>query len=403
MILKSDAKVLLRSIVLSGGAPKSAFQYMNIFKQNGHHVTAILQENEGTLKNQYEQAFDRVVLERDFNDYIMRHDYFGLYRQLSKEYIALKASKPDIAFLLGHPNSHFYSRFCSSLNIPNVTIIAGGSLGKKGAVWMENNPCDHVICFSEENRDDLLSVIDDERITVISNRIKLKKQFDDLDRHYSFDSEKQINLLLTSRVSKDKYDSIVNFTNMANSIACPERKIVLTIAGGGDMLESLREHVESFNNPDFEVILKGHVDDLIPEFEKAHIVVGKGRSVIEPMMMGRAGCVIGDDGKLEVCSKENFERVYHYNFSGRQLVGDSPDAVLSELIDSILKCEYDVSTVKSFAELLKLHYSEEYLPEKLYSVLENMKPYPKKIKHISILSLMLNVFRLKLKQRKVGK
>ncbi len=400
---ESNKNVFLRGIVLSGGAAKSAYQYMNILKQDGYKITAMVQENEESVKNLYEQTFDNVLFETDFNDCLDRHDYIGLYSQIAKESKLIKKLKPDLVFALGHPNSHFYSRFCNALNIPNITVIAGGSLGKKGVLWLENCPCDHVICFSEENRDDLLSVIDAERITVISNRIKLKKQFDDFLNHYDLKNENRINILLTSRVSKSKYDSIVSFIDTASSVSDSERKISLTIAGTGDRFEDTANYIKRLNNPNIDVVLKGHVDDLIPEFEKAHIVVGKGRSVIEPMMMGRIGCVIGDDGKIEVCSADNFERVYHYNFSGRRLQGDNPSAVLSELIDSLFSGEYDFSKTEEVAKLLNLNYSEEYLSEKLYSVLEDMKLYPHKVKNISVASLMLNVLKLKLKQRRIGK
>lgn len=393
-----ERKVLFRGIKFGGGAPKSSYQYLNILKKDGYAVHAFSQEVEESLKETYEQAFDRIYLKEYPGDLWDNRDFLGLYQLLFSEYKNLKKEKPDLVIILGYFNAFFYTRFCNSLGIPAITLIAGGDLSK-GINLLKDCPCDHVICFSEENRDVLLSCIDDKKITVIANRIQLKTVFNDAEQHYNLSSEDSVNVLFTSRISSDKYDSVTGFISLADKASDNKRKINLAIAGNGDCMDKLKEYVAGINNPCLNIELKGHVDNLIPEFEKAHIVVGKGRSVIEPIMMNRIGCVMGNDGKIEVCKTDNFEHLYHYNFSGRNLNCNNPEAVLEDLIDSILSGTFDTEEMKAAAEVTRKYYSSEYLADKFHYVLDNMECEKQRKKRVSVLWLVLKLFWIKLNDK----
>lgn len=394
----NEQKVLFRGIKFGGGAPKSSYHYLNILKKDGYVVHVFSQEVEESLKETYEYAFDKVSVKDYPGDLWDNRDFLGLYQLLFSEYKSLKKEKPDLVIILGHLNAFFYTCFCNSLGIPAITLIAGGDLSK-GIYLLEGCPCDHIICFSEENRDVLCQCCDTEKITVISNRIMLEKLFYDSKTHYNLSNGSVTNILFTSRISSDKYDSITSFIALADKIADNKRKINLAIAGNGDCMDKLKEYVAGINNPCLNIELMGHVDNLIPEFEKAHIVVGKGRSVIEPIMMNRIGCVMGNDGKIEVCKTYNFENLYHYNFSGRNLNCNNPEAVLEDLIDSILSGTFDTEEMKAAAEVTRKYYSSEYLADKFHFVLDNMKCEKQRKKRVSVLWLILKLFWIKLSDK----
>ena len=396
--LKEKSRILLRGMNLSGGAPRSTYEYLNILKNDGHHITTIWLDVEKELNDLYINSFDKCVISPNIYDFHEKRDYIGLYRQLKSEYCMLKKEKPDLVLILGFFNTYFYGRFCKRLSIPSIMMIAGGELTKDN-VFLKKCLCDHVICFSEENAEVLKHHFENNRLSVISNRIYVKKIFYDNATHYSLSKNDILNVLITSRISADKYDSIIKFINILSEVACNERRIFLVVAGGGDCLDRLRNEVKTTTTPFFDVVVKGHIDDLVPEFEKAHIVAGKGRSVIEPIMMNRIGCIIGDDGKVELCSEENFERLYRYNFSGRHLECENSYQDIISLFDSVLNSTYDIDNIEKVSELVKKYYSAEFLPERFYGALDSVKICKQKKTPVCIIALILKMLWYKLNKR----
>ena len=399
---KENMNILLRGMSLSGGAPKSVLEYLKILKQDGHRINVIMQEREQELKELYEREFDRFSPAPDIVSLFTKKAFVALYTQICREYRELKSSKPDLVLALGYAPAFFYGRFCKELNIPCIMIIPGGDLSAnelflKGGGWC------HAIGFSEENRKVLSRYTRAENISVISNRIALKTKFDGLTEHIAT-AINGVNILLTSRVTSGKYESILRFIDNLCRAADGRVKINLTVAGGGEKLEALKKYVSGISNPFVSVEIKGHLDNLLPGFEKAHLVVGKGRSVLEPVMMNRPGCVIGDDGKLELCTPENFERLYRHNFSGRGLECDDPVAVLKSVLDSLAANTVDIEETLCTARLAREYYSAEYLREKLYDSLGRADFRPEKKIHIPVFLRLLKFtlvrFVQKLKNKK---
>ncbi|MBR4050898.1 MAG: hypothetical protein IKK09_10425 [Clostridia bacterium] len=398
---KENMKILFRGISLSGGAPKSVFQHLRILKQDGHHISVIIQGSEQYLKELYESEFESLTLLPDVVALFRKRRFTQLYRQLCREYKALKSSRPDLVIAFGCAYPFFYGRFCSELQIPCIQLVAGGDLSDnelylKGGEWC------HAIGFSEENREVLRRYTHDKNISVIPNRIALKTKFDSLPEHLAT-VQKGINILLTSRVAGGKYESITNFIDNLCRAADGRVKINLAVAGGGEKLEQLKKYVSGIDNPFVNIEIKGHLDNLIPEFEKAHLVVGKGRSVLEPVMMNRPGCVIGDDGKIEPCTPENFDRLYRHNFSGRGLVCEDPVAVIKEVLASLANNTVDIENIFQTAQLAREYYSAEFLREKLYAALDSADFRLKKKMHIPVILRLLKFTLVRFKQKMKNK
>lgn len=397
MELKENMKVLFRGMALSGGAPKSIYQHLKILKHDGHRISVIIQQGEPALGEAYKSEFDSLTLWPDVVTLFKQRSFIKVYRQLCLEYRALKAEKPDLVLGFGCAYPFFYSGFGRELSIPCIMVIAGGDL-TNNELFLDNGEWCHTICFSEENREVLLRHMDDKDISVIANRIELKTQFDGLYEHLS-SARQGIRILLTSRITANKIESIKGFINNLCLASDTGVKINLSIAGGGDRLGELKEYVSALDCPGVNIELKGHLDDLVPEFERAHLVVGKGRSVLEPVMMNRPGCVIGDGGEIALCTSRDFEQLYRYNFSGRGLACDDPVGVLRAVLTSLEGNTLDVDDVLITSRLAREHYSSEYLREKLYAALKKADYNPKKSVHIPIALQLMKFALLRLRQK----
>ncbi|MBR3754263.1 MAG: glycosyltransferase [Clostridia bacterium] len=397
MKLKKNMNILLRGMSLSGGAPKSVLEYLRILKRDGHRINVIMQEREQELKELYEREFDSFSAAPDIVSLFAKRSFGTLYAQLCREYSGLKSAKPDLVLVVGHAPAFFYGRFCEELQIPCVVIIPGGDLSANELNLKDGGWC-HAICFSEENREVLRRCADDKKISVIPNRIALKMQFGGLAEHLAT-AQSSINILLTSRVASGKYDSITRFIDNVCRVADGKMKINLAVAGGGDRLDELRKYVSRLDCPNLNIELKGHLDDLVPEFERAHLVVGKGRSVLEPIMMNRPGCVIGDGGEIALCTVANFEQLYRYNFSGRGLECNDPADVLGEVLSSLASNTLDVEAVLHTSFCVRERYSSEYLPEKLHAALDKAEFNPVRAVHIPIALRVVKFAFLRLKQK----
>lgn len=394
-INNSIKDIFFRGIYMNGGAPQSSFQYLKILKQDNYNLTIVFQKGKKSLENIYLENFENIVFDNYLGFYENSYRYFSLYRAVYKEFKEIRKNKPDLVISLGHLNGWFYSRFCEFLEIPCVLLIAGGDLNN-GRCFLRNSHYSHIICFSQENKDVLADYNDEALISVISNRIYIKQKFDDIKSHYDFSAEQPANFLLTSRIDGDKYDSIVNFIDTLKSVASENRKISLVIAGDGNRIDELKKYADAVDNAHLTVEFAGHIDNLVPYFENAHIVVGKGRSVLEPVMMNRVGCVIGDDGRIETCTTKNFDNLYHYNFSGRNLQKEDPVAELTALIDSLVDGSFDFADFEQTVRLIDASYSSEYLPEKFHAVLDSLEPPKETKKFVSPLLLVVKYIFLKL-------
>lgn len=367
-------KVLMRNIKLSGGAPQSMLQYVKVLHAEKHHVKVIAQLAEDEIERQYRQFSNEL---QEFDDIQGKYDQkklWQLYRQLKDEYRILKQYQPDLVLALGEVNGYFYGAFCESLNIPIITFLAGGDLTWQSFRFSEVK-CHNYICFSKENEDLLVKCRhnNDDHIHVISNRIMLKSEYNDLEKHYLIAKDGSIHILITSRISGGKIDSVQLFLqNLQKAVENVECHVEVRIAGSGDKMDMLNSMVDQIQQKNLRVTVLGHVDNLMEHFEWAHIAVGKGRSVLEPMMMNRLGCVIGDRGDLEIPDENNLERLYHYNFAGRHLICDDPCTVIRDMLVAVYN-GYNTNAISNVAKQVRQLYSAEYLPEKFLSIVDEMK------------------------------
>jgi len=109
----------------------------------------------------------------------------------------------------------------------------------------------------------------------------------------------------------------------------------------------------------------GLVTEVKQEIMAAHMVFGKGRSVLEPIMMNRLGVVVGEQDNMCLCLKDNFQNLYTFNFSGREIARQTTIEELSGIIGQLAANQYDFAPAQTAAEQVRLHYDVAHLPEQL--------------------------------------
>lgn len=121
--------------------------------------------------------------------------------------------------------------------------------------------------------------------------------------------------LLISRISTEKYKSILRFLQAANN--CNINNV--DIAGGGDSLE-LRKHINALDI-NTQVRFLGEIKDiggLIPRYIG---IAGMGRVAIEGLACQKPVCIISAKGSLiGLVTTHNFNRLKDYNFTGKGVV-----------------------------------------------------------------------------------
>ncbi len=369
-------KCIARLYGLGGGAPRSLLRHIMVIKDFGFsNQICLTSEGDPELLEEYQLVADTVLLHISPAELWGKKKYWKAYREYRWEYHLIRKECPDLIVALGELNAALYSYICRKMGIPLIAYIAGGTLNNQGQVIKMWKDCE-AICFSKENEDEIIKHYSQDHVHVISNRIFVTERFDDIETHYQTE-QSEIHVLITSRLAEDKIQSIYSLIRLLSQCASKNVHIVVRIAGDGPVKSELLSFCNEMNTEELTIQYLGHLDKLTEQFRWAHIAAGKGRSVIEPIMMNRIGCIIGEDGKIGFCNEKDFENLYHYNFSGRNLGTKDSLNEMRKMIEKINRGDIGYKDVIIPSELVNGNYSADFLPEKLKNVLEVL-PEPKK-------------------------
>ena len=337
---------IVRLYGLGGGAPRSLLQHLLIYSANGYNkITCMACKTDEYMYSEYQNNQLTIINRKSPSQLWNEHRYFAFLREYSWEIQHIKKIRPDLVIALDEINGALYSYICKQLGIPLIIYIPGGDLTlNKHLIELWNN-CE-VVCFSKENEDIIDRFFDQKHTHTISNRIEIKEVFLDLSAHYQVRNQ-IIHILLVSRITDEKIQSIYQFIHLLSKCASKDNPIQLRIAGKGEKEQELQLFCNTIDNEYLSIQTLGQVNDLTEEFRWAHIVAGKGRSVIEPIMMNRIGCVIADNGDIQFCNQESFDNLYHYNFSGRQMVSMDSQSLMSKKIQKLTKGIIDTDCIIS--------------------------------------------------------
>ena len=391
-------KCFVRLQKLGGGAPKSIIEYLKILVSLDYNIYVAAQKDEEAIYRSYSSLCKSVMIKTDLGTLFNERKMYNLYRSIKEEISIIEKEKPDLIIVQGEVNAFFYSYICKNMSIPLIIIIAGGDLNPNKYLisgWEYGK----VICFSEENQDVIQQYYPKDSISVISNRINNNNQYNDIEAHYT--NIGRINILLVSRIVDSKIPSIYNFLSAFTQSGLQD-KATIKIAGSGEKAQEFLNILKKRFGSQLDIQILGHIDDLTELFRWAHIVVGKGRSVIEPIMLNRIGCVIGDDGLSCICTRRSIDNLYHYNFAGRNIYYSDNENSIVHVIKELLNGTYKLEEIKENARLVEELYSSQYLAPKLINIIQTFSIGDKQNNKVFILPKYIEFFILKI-QHKVMK
>lgn len=178
--------------------------------------------------------------------------------------------------------------------------------------------------------------------------------------------------LLVSRISPEKYPSIIRFIEAASISGISE----IDIAGGG--ISKDLKHTVNKLDLNVKVNFLGEIKEVYSHIPKYYGVAGMGRAAIEGLACKRPVCIVSIDGSLiGLATESNLETLIEFNFTGRGLVPISNEHFQkqlkaykkhdSELIHSKLIESLDIENWNKYIKLYDdLNFIENSALEALY-------------------------------------
>lgn len=365
-------KILLIIAGFGGGAPLSVLQYGRVLKSHGFSVAVNGSKYNESIAQKFIDSGIPVNYSSNLQGLIAKYKFIKSVKSLFRMYDDIIYNQIDTIISVSNTNNFLFSYICKCLGLDHLIVVAGGDMSNKIATvkyWSSNK----VICFSHENKDAVISGgYPEDKIEIISNRISCEEE-SGWKIHYSeMGKIDPVVLLITSRLDEDKTKSVMVTMELAKWLFSNSQNVVLRIAGGGSQFNEMRALAQKINREvDIELItILGHVDDMKEEFHRAHIVFGKGRSVVEPIMMNRIGVIVGEDGKFSLCDEKSIENLYHYNFAGRNIsCGISKEEIL-DLLNRVQDKTIDVESFYKTFENVRAKYHSDYFENNFYPMFE---------------------------------
>ena len=222
-----------------------------------------------------------------------------------------------------------------------------------------------------------------EKYLVINNSLDFSKY---PDKKVNKISKKFNKLMWFGRISEQKRTSIdtaVEFYNYYrekyNSSA------TLTIVGDGELFEEMVNKYQDQN-----ITFKGAVSDMIPEIEKADILLGVDRCMLEAVASKKPAVVCGYKKNVILITPKNIKKAIEENFTGINLDNDKDELFnytekeLLEILDdnyhyvannlAISSSVYlDISPLKKESNLESVFLGLNYYSEKIKSLEQENK------------------------------
>ena len=222
-----------------------------------------------------------------------------------------------------------------------------------------------------------------EKYLVINNSLDFSKY---PDKKINKISKKFNKLMWFGRISEQKRTSIdtaVEFYNYYrekyNSSA------TLTIVGDGELFEEMVNKYQDKN-----ITFKGAVSDMIPEIEKADILLGVDRCMLEAVASKKPAVVCGYKKNVILITPKNIKKAIEENFTGINLDNDKDELFnytekeLLEILDdnyhyvannlAISSSVYlDISPLKKESNLESVFLGLNYYSEKIKSLEQENK------------------------------
>ena len=339
-----------------GGAPKSLLEYARSMQAKGHSVTAIGQY---TFMPSYYHKYN--IETRDI-------DYFVLKKPIKNIVIIFKNIKifkkinPDIIHVTTLGQSLYQKISSKLLNSPTVYMIPGGSASGKSNKVLHKilDSTDKIIVYTSENIKQLKdSGFRDQQLILIPNRFS----FNDISNHsqgYAHRSKQVLKMLLISRISNGKENSIHTVINFVHSIKNLGYDVRLDIIGNGteEIVADIENKIKQVNNQysNDVVYYHGYQDNVDKWIEAADICFGKGRSVIDPVSVGKISYVVNENDNIIPINKTTIQKHLDYNFAGRNFEHGSDVSNIRQVVESIIQNQVNTQELDELRDFVIKNY-----------------------------------------------
>ncbi len=344
-----------------GGAPRSLLEYAKVAKNNGYDAVAV---------GQYTISPDYYTNQniRTYNiPYFTLKTPISNFRILRKYLKIIKNEKPELIQVIT-ANECIFQRFVSNLlGIPTIYTVPGGVINPVFPKIMEN---ERLLVFSYENQQDLIRYGYDEcKIIVNSNRILFPNDDECNIDIYESNTKRCVNLLFIGRIDSN-YASVLKVLEMVELLTTNDYKVKLKVLGNGEKLGELKKMAEEINSLYNHQIIsfEGFRENVSEYIEKAHIVFGKGRSIIDAISYLRVSFVVSESGHFFEVNKENVEQHSKYNFAGRQNNGYCNFDTIRNVIDLIVNEKFIAKDLKEVKVKTQYFYDIKLAEDKVLKI-----------------------------------
>lgn len=329
-------KILFKNRSFGGGAPKSLLAYIKIAREAGMDVVSL-----GAFNYDPVDYTENAIRTLNIPYFILQKPIYNF--RVLKQYLSLiKKEQPDIIHATTLYNLYFQYIVEKLTGIPTIYMIPGGQVsafaGKILSTVLKNKK---LLVYSEENRLELLSYeVRDENIIVIPNRIDFKEiELDDVQfsAYKNRQVQDTVKTLMITRFSETKINSIRYTIELTKQLAMDKMPVELTILGSGFYLDEIKAEAELINREVGKDIihLPGYQNNVQDFVREAHIIYGKGRSVIDGIVQKKLSAVVNEENQLFLCTSENFKKLSDYNLTGRNELDATGYEELNETIRKI--------------------------------------------------------------------
>ncbi len=359
---------LIKLSEFRGGAPLSMYEYKKTLEKQGWFVAVAGEKKSNNLEEYIYPSDTKCFDVAMFNE----RSFVSIIRTTILIYRAMKEMQATLLLCASRNDFTPCSCVCKATGTALIPIIPGGSINPK-AKNMLHVKRERFICFSPENKADLISAgIPKHNIHVVSNRITCEPD-DRWKQHYTDRCLKEeLCILLTSRLDSMLVSDVLAFMNTISELNKDGIKVQLRIAGSGNQMQRCMDKAKEINQANPCITMLGYLQNLVPEIYAADVVIGKGRSVIMPIMMNRIGLILGKNGALSICDDKTFENLYQYNFSGREMKKTISVNELAALFSQIRSNQEFVASFEVVFDMVRHAYNVDYLPQKFLPIVEQV-------------------------------
>lgn len=156
------------------------------------------------------------------------------------------------------------------------------------------------------------------------------------------------NMLIVSRISKEKVTSIKNAIELFFEYSSKVGNTKLTIIGDGECRCEIEEYIRNYNTNQCEVNMIGAKNNVMEYINDNDVVIGMGRCILEAISMKKIAIISGYTNLIKIIGQDNIILTSKENFTDRASEPASKEDIVKQLqnltkeeIENIVNTNYE--------------------------------------------------------------